>query len=264
MRGQALAVGILLAAPAVAEPLPPGLAFGETAAVREALDGDTVRLADGRELRLAAIAAPKAPLPRRGTEPGRDIRLEALAKAARQAVAEWTREDPVELYFATQQGDRHGRLVAHLVTPTKGWIQAGLVAEGLARVQTTQATATGAAALLRIEAAARAERRGMWAHPLFQVRTAEDSGRWLDTFQLVEGPVTSVRNGRTSSRIEIGAGERHLTVIVPAKTRAELRAAGVDLPGLLGSSLRVRGWIRWQDGPRIELTHAAALELIDP
>lgn len=263
MLAQLLALAAFLAAPAAAEPLPPGLTAGETVTVREAIDGDTLRLADGRELRLAGVAAPKPLLPRTGASTAPDARLDALAEAARQALDGWARGQPVDLHFPAQRSDRHGRVVAHVVTQDQGWLQAALLAQGLARVQMTATTAAGADALLRIEATARAERRGLWAHPLFHIRRAEDCGRWLDTFQLVEGPVAAVRLGRGTSRIELGATERHLTVLIPAKARSELRAAGIELPALVGRSLRVRGWIRWQDGARMELTHAAALERID-
>lgn len=259
---QAIVLALFLVGPALADGLPPGLTLGERAVVRGAIDGDTLRLADGRELRLAAVAAPRPALPRSGAARP-DARLDALVAAARQASDDWAGGERVDLYFPAQHSDRHGRVVAHVVIPGKGWLQQVLLAQGLARVQTSDGTAAGATVLLPTEAAARAERRGLWDHPLFQIRSAEDSGRWLDTFQLIEGPVARVGPGRGTSRIELGAGERRLAVIVSSKARAELRSAGVELAALTGRTLRVRGWIRWQDGARLELTHAASLELVD-
>ena len=156
MLAQVLALAAFLAAPAAAEPLPPGLTAGERVVVQEAIDGDTLRLADGRELRLAAVAAPKPQLPRTGAITAPDARLDALAEAARQAIDAWTRGRPVDLYFPAQRSDRHGRIVAHAMTPDKGWLQTALLAQGLARVQTTATMAAAADALLRTEAAARA------------------------------------------------------------------------------------------------------------
>ena len=75
--------------------------------------------------------------------------------------------------------------------------------------------------------------------------------------------MATVGLGRGVSRLEIGATERRLTVLIPAKVRSELRAMGIEIPALVERSVRVRGWIRWQDGARVELTHAAALELTD-
>jgi len=49
---------------AVAQDLPPGLAAGPAATVVEVVDDDTVVLADGRQVRLFGIMAPKLSLGR--------------------------------------------------------------------------------------------------------------------------------------------------------------------------------------------------------
>lgn len=255
------ATPVLCVAPGAAEPLPPGLALGESADARQAIDGDTLVLADGRELRLAAVGAPRPLLPRGDAAPARDRRLDTLAAAAREALDAAIRGRRIDIYFGAQHRDRHGRLVAHVVAPTIGWVQRHLVERGLARVETLAATAAGAGPLLASEAAARGARRGLWDHPLFQVRSADESGRWLDTFQLVEGTVGAVDGGRTVTRLEIGGSERRLTIVLSAAARRELREAGVELPALVGRPVRVRGWISWRDGARIDLDHAAPLEL---
>lgn len=264
MLGRILAIMALLAGPAVAQSLPREITLAETSVAAEALDGDTVRLHDGREVRLAGIAAPKPPLPRAGTAVQPDRRLDALIAATRRHLDERIRDRPLDLYPITPLADRHGRLVAHVATAGGVWLQADLVGEGLALVQAADARVAGMANLLRIEAQARAARRGIWTHPLFQVRRPEEAGRWLDTFQLVEGAVAAVRSGRGNSRIEIGTGERRLTVVVAATTRSTLRRAGVDLAALPGHTVRARGWLRWQDGARLDLAHAEALELLEP
>lgn len=39
-------------------------------------------------------------------------------------------------------------------------------------------------------------------------------------------------------------------------------AAGIDLKGLAGKPVRVRGWIEWRNGPMIAATHPEQLELL--
>jgi micrococcal nuclease len=41
-----------------------------------------------------------------------------------------------------------------------------------------------------------------------------------------------------------------------------LAAAGIDLKGLAGKPVRVRGWIEWRNGPMIAATHPEQLELL--
>ena len=75
---------LLLLALAVGRPMeawPDQPAGGGQAVVSAVIDGDTVMLADGRQLRLAGIAAPKRPLDRADDSPW------PLADAARSALA---------------------------------------------------------------------------------------------------------------------------------------------------------------------------------
>ena len=67
--------------PAAAAPLPLPLADGGVATVAGVIDGDTVRLDDGRQVRLVGIQAPKLPLGRPEFEPW------PLADAAKAALA---------------------------------------------------------------------------------------------------------------------------------------------------------------------------------
>ena len=56
--------------PVPLDPVPPGLVAAETERVVEIVDGDTLVLAGGRQVRLVGIQAPKLPLGRPGLEAG--------------------------------------------------------------------------------------------------------------------------------------------------------------------------------------------------
>src|SRR5262244_1256282 len=90
---------LLLIAPAWAAErvplLPPGLADGGSVLVAEVSDGDSMRLADGRELRLLGIQAPKLAKGRRGFEEW------PLSHEARDALASLAEKQSVTLHFAT-------------------------------------------------------------------------------------------------------------------------------------------------------------------
>src|SRR5260221_11734037 len=102
-------------------------AAAETVRGARALDGDTLSLEDGRELRLASIQAPK---PLRSDNRA----LHALADAARAALATLTEQRTLTLQFGSRPIDRHGRLVALVSDADGNSIQGALVARGLARV----------------------------------------------------------------------------------------------------------------------------------
>lgn len=264
MRGQWLAgAALFLTTAAAGEMLPPGLSGGEPAEVKAVLAGDTLRLADGGEVRLAAIVAPHATPPRPGQPARHDPELEQLGEAARQRLATMVGDQRITVYVTGPSRDRHGRQVAHVAGPAGDWVQSALVSQGLARVQTTADSSLGAGILLRLEAAARDARIGLWRHEAFRVRAPDELGRWIETFQIIEGTVVPVA-GRPAGRLALEGKGARLALNLSAPARSGLRAAGWNAKKLAGQTVRVRGWVRWQGGPAIDVTHAAQLEPLEP
>lgn len=259
--------------PAAAAPLDAlvaqdALTAGDTVAVAAALDGDTLRLNDGRELRLAGIEAPQPDLPRADAANGPDdtAAVAAAADAARQALAELTAGRSVTLYYDQRRNDRYGRMVAQVVAPTDVWVEAVLLQRGLARVHTARDVAAGAALLLQTEAAARAARRGLWALAAYQVRTPEDLSRWLDSFQIVTGRIAGQHRSPGRLWLEFAGGRNRptLEIAIAGAANRLFRAAKLNPATLVGADLRVRGWLRWQNGPIIDVDHPAQIEVLSP
>jgi micrococcal nuclease len=242
-----------------------GLDLGERVLIDTARDGQTLRLADGRELRLAGIDAPQLLSPRVGVRERPDASLAALIGAAKAALTGLAAGREAILHYERQRSDRYDRVIAHVQTTAADiWLEGELLARGLARVHTTTDIAAAAPALLRIEAEARQARRGMWAHPAFRIRRPEETARWLDSFQLVEGRVAAVRQTRSRTWIDF-EGERGqaLTLGVTTAARARFRETKFDLQSLRGAQVRTRGWIQWLDGPLIEIDHPAQIEVLE-
>ena len=114
---------------AAEEPTHPCLSFGARHTVTRIIDGETVALDDGRELRLIGALAPRAIDV--GAEAGR-WPLEIAAAAELEA---FVLGKTVELAFASERVDRYGRLQAHAFlheSGARGWVQ-GQMTYGLFR-----------------------------------------------------------------------------------------------------------------------------------
>lgn len=265
-----LASAVLAGQEAAADPVPPGglpplpaaLAVEETARVTAVVDGDTVVLEDGRQVRLVGIQAPKLPLGRPGFTawPG--------AEAARRHLAGLVAGHTVGLARAADGNprDRHGRTLAHLVAPGGVWVQGTLLAAGQARVYTFPDNRAAAAEMLSLEARARAGRRGIWADPFYAVRTPGTAADHLDTFQLVEGRVIDAARVNGRVYLNFGADWRDdFTATIAPEDRDAFDTAPFDPLDLAGQRVRVRGWLYWYNGPALDLTHPEQLErLADP
>ena len=171
----------------------------------------------------------------------------AAAKAALDALAGG---DEVVLRRAEASLDRYGRVVAYAYTERDGdefFVQGAMVAAGFARVGDRVGGPACAAELLGRENAARRARLGLWANPYYAVL---DAGNLADIlarqgrFALVEGQVASVRESGATVYVNFGRHwSQDFTVTVLKRNERNFTAAGLDLPGLAGRRVRVRGFI---------------------
>lgn len=218
-----------------------------SAAVAGVRDGRTLSLADGRELRLAAIEV---------TDASRAA-LEALVGGAKLRLA---RLGP--------DRDRYGRIVAFAFAgDVQHSVQQALLEQGQARVAARVGDKACAAALLAAEGQARAARRGLWADPNFAPLAAENlvglEGE-RGHFALVEGKVLSVRASGGTIYLNFGRRwARDFSVIILRRNERSFAAAGLEPKRLEGRRVRVRGWIEQRRGPLIAADAPEQIELID-
>lgn len=242
--GFAIAIGALLASNAFAQTpckLTP-IGAGTVAAVR---DGRTLSLRDGRTLRLEGIevtATSGAALRRLAA--GQTLRLETLGP----------------------DHDRYGRLVAFAFAGGSAQsLQQALLAAGQARVGARVGDRGCAAALLKAERTARADRHGIWADPRFSPIKASNLARLraeTGRFALVEGEVLSVHPSGGTIYLNFGRRwTRDFSVLILRRRQQAFAAAGVDPLRLAHRRIRVRGFIETRRGPVIEAEAPEQIEL---
>mgnify|MGYP000235471798 CR=1 FL=1 len=249
------------AQPAAADPpaLPGGLERAFSARVVEIVDGDTVRLDEGSEVRLIGLQAPKLALGRPGFV---DWPLSAEAHALLGQLVDG-RE--VTVAFGGLDTDRYGRRLGHLERADGLWVQGAMLAAGMARVYTFPDNRAAIAEMLALERAARAAGLGIWSDPFYAILDqAEVERRHTDTYQIVRGTVLAVE--RAGGRVYLNFGRdfrSDFTLSVDHDDLPLFEAAGLDLFALEGVEIQARGWIDWRNGPMIDLTHPELVERLD-
>ena len=257
-----LLLSLLASVPAAAQ-ADAGAPAGETVRATEIVDGDTLVLEDGRQVRLVGIQAPKLPLGRTNFETW------PLAEEAKAALGALALGRPLRLAYGGRHMDRHGRLLAQLyATGAQGaerWIQGALLEQGMARVYSFADNRALISEMLALERAARTGRRGIWTNPFYAVRDAEAAGGHLGTFQLVEGRVLEAAVVRGRAYLNFGADWREdFTATLAPEVRRRFEAEGIDPRDYRGVRLRVRGWLKSYNGPMIEVTHPEQIEVLAP
>jgi endonuclease YncB( thermonuclease family) len=233
-----------------------------TGKVRRIIDGRTIQLEIGQQVRLAAIEVPSLPLPR---ETGPQVQAALAAKAALQALVAGR---VVTLKKLGPDADRYGRVVAHVFLEGKERsVQHHLLAEGHARVAADVGSLACAKELLATESKARAAGLGLWSDPYYAVRRAEDVTRLLaerGRFAVVEGKVLSVRESRGTIFVNFGRRwSEDFTVTILKRHERIFSGAGLELKKLSGRQIRVRGVIEQRRGPWIEVTRPEQIQVVE-
>ena len=241
------------------------LKAGEIGVVSSVLDGDTLYLEDGLKVRLSAMQAPKLPLGRKG------FKAWPMGEEAKAALTALTQKRRVQLFYGGKERDRYGRALAQVYTlNAEGerdlWIQEEMVRFGLARVYTWPDTWQDSDRLYNAERKARESKRGMWGNDYYAVRSPEPNmlAQDVDSFQLVEGIITSVADVRGTIYLNFGADYKtDFTIVIAKKNRRNLERTGLDPMSLEGAKVRIRGWIELKNGPMIWLDDSNRLEVLD-
>lgn len=230
----------------------------EQVRVAAVVDGDTLRLVDGRRVRLIGINAPEA---------GRDGgTAEPLAQTARAAIeAQLGAQRQLWLQPGIESHDRYGRLLAHgFAAPTGASVAAALLQAGLAVQVVVPPNLALADCFKTAERMARRAQIGVWAEQYFAARpayrlTTRDAG-----FRRVTGTVRQVDESRHTWWLELDG---------PLVIRLDKRDLGyfgaLDPTRWKGRKMGVRGWIsdrsaRVQDGRKpmvMPLRHPVMLEM---
>jgi endonuclease YncB( thermonuclease family) len=230
---------------------------GSSAKVVKVIDGDTVVLDDGKEVRLVGIQAPKLPLNRP------NFKEWPLAREAKDELEKLVLNQRVTLSYGGARMDRHGRTLAHLHTDDGTWAQGEMLSRGLARVYTFADNRAAAADLLALETQAREGKRGIWALNYYRVQDADGKVGPPDTYQLVEGTVVEVADVRGRFFLNFGSDfKKDFTAGISPKDARNFASAGLDPESLKGKRVRLRGWIDERNGPAMDLTHPEQVELL--
>jgi endonuclease YncB( thermonuclease family) len=225
-------------------------------AVQRVVDGDTVRLSDGRSVRMIGLNAPETGKKGRTAEP--------FADAARQRLQSLIDENggQVGVIVGEQSQDHYGRTLANLFGQQGANLEAQLLVEGLGY----QIAIAPNVALLDCQQAAeqiaRQARLGLWKTPPVQpVGQIANSG-----FAVVSGKITDVQRNGGGLWIELQGA---LVLRIAPDRVGEFDVS--RLKRLKGQSIEARGWVidrsrrgglqagqaRWM----LPVTHPAMLKL---
>ena len=228
------------------------------AQVAKVVDGDTLRLVDGRSVRLLGVNAPELAHDGRPAEPFAEAATRHLERLVAQSAGQ------VALVAGEQGRDRYGRSLAYAFgRDGRNW-EAQQLVEGLGYAVAIAPNTALTGCQWAAERTARAAGKGVWRRsPVIEVGQLQQGG-----FALLRGRIATVERNRGGVWLTLGEA---LVLHVPSQWLAQF--GGRDLAGLAGREVEVRGWVvdrnrsgvlragraRWL----LDLTHPAMLEVVD-
>jgi len=206
-------------------PTPGGLT---PVAVQRVVDGDTLRLSDGRNVRMIGLNTPELGKQGRSDEPfavAARKRLEALVAAS---------DGRVGLVPGKESKDHYGRTLAHVYGADGANLEAQMLAEGLGFQVAVAPNVDLVACQQAAERNARQAGLGVWRQsPVLKAEQISTSG-----FAVLSGRVSKVQRNRGGVWIELQD-----SVVLRVAPNLLARFDVNSLESLKGKQIEARGWV---------------------
>jgi endonuclease YncB( thermonuclease family) len=206
-------------------PVPGGLT---PVAVQRVVDGDTLRLSDGRSVRMIGLNTPELGKQGRSDEPfavAARKRLEALVAAS---------DGRVGLLPGKENKDHYGRTLAHVYSIDGANLEAQMLAEGLGFQVAVTPNVDLVGCQQAAERSARQAGLGLWRQsPVLKAEQISESG-----FAVLSGRVSKVQRNRGGVWIEL---QDSVVLRVAPNLLDQFDVALLEK--LKGKQIEARGWV---------------------
>lgn len=173
---------------------------------------------------------------------------DADAKALSQLIAP---QDRLRVRLLSDQPDRYGRKPALVYFHDGRWVQGELVRDHHAIPYPYAGEEFFIRDLYELE----------HAKPYDALNTAIPH----DQFAIVQGLVIEVAEIKGTTYLNFGANWRtDFTIRILKKDLRKFNQGAISLPALKGKKVQIRGWVLNRNGPMIEGTHPAQLQILSP
>ncbi|OED40865.1 hypothetical protein ACH42_15490 [Endozoicomonas sp. (ex Bugula neritina AB1)] len=202
--------------------------FGSVQRVRldYVIDGDTVRLKDGRSVRLLAINSPEIGQDDKEAEPYGDAAKQALKKLV---------HSKQELLIQVAGKDHYGRTLGYLFTSEDSLLSASLLNQGLAYQVFMEGSDAYTECLKAAEASARDKQLSLWSQKPINIR---EKANIHSGFMIINGTVKKISKPKKSEFIWLEM-DGDMVVRVPGHIVSQSW-----LDQIKGKNIEVRGWVK--------------------
>jgi len=214
-------------------------------------DGDTIKLNDGRTVRLIGINAPERARRNQPAEP-------FSSEATKWLRALLTKNSKIGLQYSVERFDKYGRTLAHLYLKDMSNVEERLLKEGLATTFIFPPNVRNIECLIRAENQAQKLQKGIWSLAKNRLQYVGNLKRGHVGFSRIYGQVLSIRSIKAGSLVLL---DGPLKLYVPKRHMKYFNNG--FLHGLVGSKIEVQGRVyRYKKQLQIKVVHPLMIQTI--
>lgn len=206
--------------------------YDETASVISVHDGDTVKLQDGRKIRLIGINTPELA---RGDRPE-----QAFAIDARNQLKHFLSisNNQVKLVYGKERLDKYRRTLSHLFLPNGQNLQVALLEQGLATLSAFPPNTAFTDCYQQVEQLARCKSLGIWSDDNYTPKNSSALETGSKGVHTISGQIERVSESEKGIRLFLQGG-----LMIDIRTPDLPNFDKQGLKSLAGQNVTTRGWI---------------------
>jgi len=226
--------------------------------VIEVIDGDTIRLSNGKLVRYVGIDTPEVRI-KKGD--GFKYLPQPFALEAKEYNRGLVEGKNVRIEFDLQKTDRYGRLLGYCFIEDT-FINAELVKEGYAVIYTYPPNIKYVDLLLKLQKEARSQKKGLWED--FKTISHTEAYNYLNQVKSVRGRVIDTYQSSKCTFLNFGNDYKtDFTIVIFKKSLGEFTKEGIDpVTYYKNKVVMATGRIKEYNGPEIIANSPYQIEVI--
>jgi len=202
------------------------------AIVKQVYDGDTVKLSDGKKIRLVGINTPEMNYKTGTPQP--------YAKKAKIFLKQKVLKQKIGIRFGNDKKDRHGRLLAHIFLNDGLNLQQALLKNGLAVNIAIPPNLWQQDCYKDAENEARILNKGIWKNHSNNIVNAWQINKTQTGFQFVKGTITDIQQDKKTIWLKLS---NKLSIRIYKRNLPYFK--NLNIERLKNKRVIVRGWINY-------------------
>ncbi len=226
--------------------------------VVEVIDGDTIRLANGKLLRYIGIDTPEIHLKRGGQF---IYSPQPFSLEAKELNRRLTEGKFIRIEFDVEKTDRYSRLLGYCFVGEE-LVNKKMIEEGMAVIYTKPPNIKYADLFITTQKQAHQNKKGLWG--AYVVVDSNQAHRYVNQIRTVRGKVLNTYDSGKIVFLNFGADYKtDFTVVIFKNSLEYFRQKNIDpLTFYQGKTIEVSGRIREFNGPEIIVNSPEEIEII--